>query len=162
MPCTVPSSPGRAVQRVEAQHRAWRRAAFSATSRSMSIRVTRVAERFQRLRDRPRPEVSDTSRSDDQPPISTATSERRSHIFIVPLTPSPSHALDLPFQFDTRLRLHPFAHLLRPAPRIVALRSSEGRGRKLQCFSKPAHRRGAARGNRRIDQPPRPCAHPDS
>src|SRR4051794_27711073 len=66
----------------------------------MSIRVTRWP-RPSSASATPAPLISDTSRSEDQPPISTATCTSRH-----------SHSLYLPFQHHTGILEHPPPHFL--------------------------------------------------
>jgi ActR/RegA family two-component response regulator len=71
MPCTVPSSPGVPCSALNTTSGA-ASARRNATSRPMSIRVTRWPRCSSALAT-PSPLVSETGRSLDQPPISTAT-----------------------------------------------------------------------------------------
>src|SRR6185437_3743987 len=71
MPCTVPSSPGTPWSALNTTS-GFTSCNRSATSRSMSIRVTRWPRSSSALAT-PSPLVSDTGRSADQPPIRTAT-----------------------------------------------------------------------------------------
>src|SRR4051812_32314447 len=98
-PWTVPSSPGvpcRALNTTSGL--ASRRR--SATSRPMSMRVTRCPNPSSASAT-PAPLSSDTSRSDDQPPISTATCTSRH-----------SYALNFPFQLDAGMGFDPPPHFL--------------------------------------------------
>ena len=94
----------------------------------MSIRVTRWP-RLSSASATPLPVVSDTSRSADQPPISTAMWSLSTSCL------AHSHALDFPFELDAAMRLHAPAAPPRPAPRCRRRSPSPRLSRKLQCFS---------------------------
>ena len=122
-----------------------------ATSRSMSIRVTWWPSASAR-RQRPCRDISETSRSADQPPIRTATWSG-----LGSLRPLPTRWIS----HSSRRRdlcLHPRAHFFAQAPRYRRWSQSPRLSRKLVCFSLTCASpiaQAAAAG--RIDQLPRPC-----
>src|SRR6478672_2655538 len=108
-PWTLPSSPGvpwRALKTTSgcASRRRW------ATSRPMSIRVTRWP-RHSSASATPPPLISDTSRSADQPPISTATCSLFTLIhpyrLLIGVVGRHAHALNFPFELYPGMRAHP-------------------------------------------------------
>src|SRR5262249_20384483 len=99
MPCSVPSSPGRPCNTLSATSGLNSRN-VAAISRVTSTRLTLSPVRS-RASAHALPERRETSRSADHPPINTATCFIASAFL--------SDALDLPFQLDSRMRLHPFA-----------------------------------------------------
>src|SRR5712672_572105 len=114
-PWMAPSSPGRPCNRLRAAS-GFAAASAAATLRSTSMRVTRRPWRSSASA-QDLPERSETSRSADHPPISTATCL----VMIYPLpqgsirgaladSPRDPDALDLPFQLHAGIFLHARPH----------------------------------------------------
>src|SRR5262245_21166405 len=128
MPCNVPSSPGRPCSRLSATSGLSARN-VAAISRFTSTRLTRYPVRSSASA-QALPERNDTSRSADHPPIKTATCFIASAFY--------SKALDLPFEFYTRVCLYFLTDGL-------AKRFDIGRGRAAEIDQKVAVKFGHLR-----------------
>ena len=125
MPWTVPSSPGVPCSALKTTS-GFSSASRAATSRSMSSSVTLDQPRSRSASATPLPLVSDTSRSDDQPPIRTTTWIA---LFMAVPTRWISHSRVMWVFASTRRRTSS------PSASISALVALPRLSRKLQCFS---------------------------